>query len=334
MDSCDGLAYSLQKYASVLRRKNKIMKVVHSSLVPWRCIQKWLDLFYLKPTITLPPELSEISKLIRESDPYSLIDLHPYLPANPQKRYLFSNKLKEGLDIPAGMMIYSSGNNAGNSYFIWHIPDSSLDIALSSSQGVIEAIKQSLPVYHTRAMRSEFLQKFGRITNAVKPAVLRYFYKDLTGDASGSETLGQDEVDSRVKQAIEMEDPAIVMDLRHLNTGRRAQYDIFWEECAKFLQEVVGTAVDDRRHTTVTHVATAISIRDFRDQVAQRCPDGTCIPSIEWIRLQFWPKLPHSKRALHHTGRFQIRFKVQQRQFRKDHPDSHYSDINVSMQSP
>lgn len=57
--------------------------------------------------------------------------------------------------------------------------------------------------------------------------------------------------------------------------------------------------------------------------MTKRCPDGTNIPSIEWIRLQFWPKLPHSKRALHHTGRFQIRFKVQQRQFRKTHLDAH-----------
>ena len=59
--------------------------------------------------------------------------------------------------------------------------------------------------------------------------------------------------------------------------------------------------------------------------MALRCPDGTCIPSIEWIRLQFWPKLPHSKRALQHTGRFQVRFRVQQHQFRKDHPDAHYA---------
>ncbi len=94
------------------------------------------------------------------------------------------------------MLVHSAGNNAGNSYFIWREPDSSLDEALTSSQIVIEEIKQSLPVYHTRAMQSEFIQKFGRITNPVQPAVLRYFYKDLTGDSSSSETLSQDEVDS------------------------------------------------------------------------------------------------------------------------------------------
>jgi hypothetical protein len=324
-ESCDKMAHSLQKYANELRAKNKTMKIIHSSLTPWRCIQKGLDLFYLKPINIVPPELGEICACVKVAEPYSMIDLHSHLPVNPQKRYVFTNKLKEGLDVPVALLVYSSGNNAGNSYFIWHVPDSSLEVALTNSQRVIEEIKQSLPVYHTRAMHSEFIQKFGRITGAVKPAVLRYFYKDLTGDCSRGETLSQDALDKRVKQAIEMEDPAIVMDLRHLNTGKESQYDTFWDECSKFLQEVVGTAVDDRRHTDVTHIATAISVRDFRDQVALRCPDGTCIPSIEWIRLQFWPKLPHSKRALQHTGRFQVRFRVQQRQFRKDHPDAHYA---------
>ena len=154
-------------------------------------------------------------------------------------------------------------------------------------------------------MRSEFIKKFGRITSAVKPAVLRYFYKDLTGDSSSSETLSQEQVDERVTQAIEMEDPDIILDLRKLNSGRKSQYDTFWEECTKFLQEEVGTAVDDRRHSDITHIATAISVRDFRDQVASKCPEGTCIPSVEWVRLQFWPKTPHSKRALHHTGSVQ-----------------------------
>ena len=90
-----------------------------------------------------------------------------------------------------------------------------------------------------------------------------------------------------MKQPIEMEDPHIVMDLRHLNSGTKAQYDGFWDECSKSLEESVGTAVDDRRHTTVTtiiHIASAISIRDFRDQVAARCPADTNISSIEWIR--------------------------------------------------
>ena len=69
---------------------------------------------------------------------------------------------------------------------------------------------------------------------------------------------------------IEMEDPDIVADLRHLNSGAQSKYDNFREECSKFLKQQVGTAVDDRRHTEVTHIATAISVRDLRDQVAAK----------------------------------------------------------------
>lgn len=54
-------------------------------------------------------------------------------------------------------------------------------------------------------------------------------------------------MDSRVKQAIEMEDPGIIMDLRHSNSGKKSQYDTFGDECNKFLREEVGTAVDNRR---------------------------------------------------------------------------------------
>ena len=41
------------------------------------------------------------------------------------------------------------------------------------------------------------------------------------------------------------------------------------------------------------------------------------IPSIEWFRLQFWPKTPSSYKSLQYTGRFKLKFMVQQRQGEK-----------------
>ena len=41
-----------------------------------------------------------------------------------------------------------------------------------------------------------------------------------------------------------MEDPDFVANLRH--TGRKGP---FWDECTKFLEASVGTAIDDRLHT-------------------------------------------------------------------------------------
>ena len=45
--------------------------------------------------------------------------------------------------------------------------------------------------------------------------------------------------------------------------------------------------------------------QDLRERVAARCPDGTPIPSDEWIRLQFAPVCVSSCTALRYTGRLQ-----------------------------
>ncbi len=116
-----------------------------------------------------------------------------------------------------------------------------------------------------------------------------------------------------------------MIDLRELQNGRTTKLDKFWDECAKFLQEEVGLAVDDRRHTDVTHIASALSVRDLREQVASRCPADMPIPSRSWISLQFWPKSAHAKSRVHYTGRFAVKYMVQARQFRKEHEDSHYA---------
>ena len=47
------------------------------------------------------------------------------------------------------------------------------------------------------------------------------------------------------------------------STKGATKFDVFSEETEKYIKEDVGAAVDDRRYTTVTHLAKAISIRDF-----------------------------------------------------------------------
>ena len=56
-----------------------------------------------------------------------------------------------------------------------------------------------------------------------------------------------------------------------------------------------------------------------------RCPEGTPIPSESWIRLQFWPTTQHARSKIHYTGKLEVRFMVQARQFRKTRPDVHYA---------
>ena len=71
--------------------------------------------------------------------------------------------------------------------------------------------------YHTRGTQKALFNKFGRIVPNAKPAHLRYFYSELTGDVSASINFMQADVDSRIRLFIDLEDPNIITDIRTLN---------------------------------------------------------------------------------------------------------------------
>ena len=88
-------------------------------------------------------------------------------------------------------------------------------------------------------------------------------------------------------------------------------------------------AVDERRHGEALHMPLAISLRHLRELIIARLKDKfpedlPPIPSLEWIRLQFWPANPYTETAVRYTGKFKVKFGIQIRQLRKSHPDSHY----------
>ena len=157
--SCELLANTLHLYACEIQGKNKVMKTIHS---PWQSIDNCIDSLYLKPVGNVCIKLQNICEQLSKAGPYSLIDLHSYLPSDSLKKYHMIKKFKAGLSVFALLFIYSSGNNCGNTYFVWLVPDNCIDQALKNSQMVIEEIKKQIPVYHTRTMAQEFVQKFGR----------------------------------------------------------------------------------------------------------------------------------------------------------------------------
>ena len=117
-------------------------------------------------------------------------------------------------------------------------------------------------------------------------------------------------VDERIQRIIQLQDPDILPDLRHLNEGRPEKYKIFWEHCKKFIEEC--SAVDECCHGETTHLACAMSVRDLVDKVASMfyVPGGNPIPSRQWVRLQFWPKNPTAKVSLQYTGKLRVKFMV------------------------
>ena len=285
------LARSLSKYADYLLAQTCAMKRVHLSPHPVRQISENLAFCNLPVCAAVSPCLSQPDSMLKEKSTFAFVAVEDLCPSEPHKKYAFIQKLKgTGLSIPSVLLTYSHGNNIGSIHFVWKV----LGEDLSASVQTIEKAKEMIPVYHTRAMKATLASKFVRVSPNMKPVVLCALYQEITNDASAPNNIHEAEIDERMRMILEMEDPDIMLDLRHLNSGRKSQYDVFWSECKKFLDEEVGLLVDDRRHGTVTHLAKAISVRDLREQVKARCPDGTLIPSESWIRLQFWPKSQHA----------------------------------------
>ncbi|GBB92621.1 hypothetical protein RclHR1_20330002 [Rhizophagus clarus] len=106
----------------------------------------------------------------------------------------------------------------------------------------------------------------------------------LTDDISAANTTNDAKVDERVKLALELGNPEITIDLREHGSGRSRKYDTFWKIAAQFLAGKVAdavTAVDERKHDTVMHLATAISVNDLLHQIKRKCPPETLIPSAQ-----------------------------------------------------
>ena len=67
----------------------------------------------------------------------------------------------------------------------------------------------------------------------------------------------------------------------------------------------------------------AISITELIEQPKQRKPDITTL-SEEWVWLKLMPQNPYMTKALRYTQQFPIKYMVQRRQMRSDHPHSKY----------
>lgn len=138
-------------------------------------------------------------------------------------------------------------------------------------------------------------------------------------------------MDERIREVLDHENSDLVWGFRLNNKGRPETYQIFLQKCQEFINGKLETAVNDRRHDHVTasgesvvHLAMAISARYLHDQVASQCEEGTPIPSVQWLRLQFWPNKATAA-TQRHTGKLKVKMMVSARQFRKHHIDAHYA---------
>ena len=329
------LAMNLRKYVTYLEHQKDKSSERHAKKSFEELFSNQSPFQIFNPTIsTIPSSIANyksLSNALTAVEEYKPIFLNNFAPAEPWRKFKY---IKE-LTLPVCVVKFTYTSAQLNMVFIWKVPVSatSEDI-INKSTSIRDELQKDIPKYHTRAMRSEFTQSFGRVTG-IKCGVLREAYKRLTGDNSASTNQTTLKIDERISEMLDMQDPDLIWDLRK-NNVREQSYQIFLEECQRYIDGVVETSVDDRRHDptvsdgngnhqVITHLAVAMSVRDLLEQVSKRLPEGTPIPSKHWLRLQFWPRKISTATSRCFTGKLNLKFMVQARQFRKSHEDCHYA---------
>ena len=269
-------------------------------------------------------EYSDVLSALEIKEEYEPIVLCDYEPEDRRRR----SEWLQGLCLPFSLTLLrrAYGGNIGTMNFLWKIPldknrrDDSIEMRL-----VLE-LNKNIPNFHSRQMEKDFIQRYARIAKT-PISVLRNIYKEISGDCSEYNT--QDEKDTSLRIATfisQCDNTDILIDLRKLyGKQNNSLYDEFWEEIHILFNEYQA-AVQERRHSDVLYLPFAISIRELVERVVKRRP-GIDVPSLEWVRLQFTPTNPYTNSALKYTSRFEIKFMVQRRQMRSDHPDSKYAYI-------
>ena len=135
------------------------------------------------PTVTVvSSRLRALDSTMQEKPCYEKVAVNDYCSADPKKKYQYILDLRKGLTVSTILYTCSLGSNLGNYHFLWKIPRSvTLEAATNENVRIIDQIKGSLPTYHSRTLRKEFMNRFGLIAGNVKSHVLRQIYRELTG---------------------------------------------------------------------------------------------------------------------------------------------------------
>ena len=136
------------------------------------------------------------------------------MPSDRRERYHYVQELKKGLSRPSVLCTCSIGGPIGNYLFLEPLPDRvTMEAALHENQKIITQIQNDVPIYHRRAFRRQLISAFGRISPKTNLATFREFYCAAIGDKSSSLTTAESEIDQRLHEALEMEDPDVIVDL-------------------------------------------------------------------------------------------------------------------------
>ena len=191
------LADNLRKYGDFLKNKKVKVQANHARLAT-AFFNDEKSHFQVKDAVistnaTLRARYKSISEKCASVED-EVISMNEFVPmGNPQGKYKF---LKD-LVVPARHVRYTHSTRKLNLDFIWKVPtDDSVEDTLNKSGKLTDELKKQIPVYHTRAMRRDFINCFGMVCNTKNP-VLREMYRRLTGDSSSATNTKEAKVDQR-----------------------------------------------------------------------------------------------------------------------------------------
>ena len=234
---------------------------------------------------------------------YCAFHIHP---DDRYKRRLWYENLQ--LNFSIGVYVHQRKNFLGNLTYVWRIRENNE----RSQEDLIETlnfIKKTIPKYSTCAMHKEFFDRYSKF--GIDPAILRDIYRFNADDESAGSSQKED-VDKRlVNFILESNDTDLLWDLRKLNGHpKKTASDPFWQGLQKYIDEFA--AVDERRHSDILYLPVATSIENLCQIILDRLPEGSAAPSNSCLYMNFWPSHQYHNSASHHTGRFNLKFQLQQ----------------------
>ncbi|XP_078701692.1 uncharacterized protein LOC144927829 [Branchiostoma floridae x Branchiostoma belcheri] len=320
------IGQGLSKYSEHLQASNQKVQEQRKQVFPTRSVddRTSTELRVIEARVRSNEKLinryTKLENHLASIAEYELCIVNDFAPSDRKQRYYYISELELPMSIE--LYTYKLGNNLGCLHFAWKVPSQEMR-DLNNTRKMMHQAEKDMPTYHTREMRKQFRDRFSLVTNA-KPVILKEMYQFLTNDDATEECISSKEIRQRLKIMLDAQDVDLIVDMRSRNEGRNEMYAEFWDEATKFIEEMQLATVDDRRHGQVCHMALALSVPDFINQVFKRLPEGAKVPSSTWVSLQFWPKNAFVDRAIRYTGRLGVKYMVQSRQLNHDHPDCHY----------
>ena len=289
-----------------------------------------------------------LEKLLKDKAEYEAISMEVVLPAERTARFRYL----EGLALPFSVQLSTRqyGGSKVMACFIWKVPLNQCDADPGRAASILATKIASLEVVHSRARIKKIQAAFESMDSVDRECVIKvvqvcaavgtdfiidarnnyrpiYMRQAIRADfdqQSDRFVTGVAEALQCGVQAEDIEEFAESEETEHVG-----KFEPFWKACSDVLDKHGLDAPDERRHGDITFKSAAISIRDLHEltiaEMKKTIREQDIVsPSLEWLRLQFCPRHMNRSTSHRYRRRFNMKFLLQTRILRKEHPDHHY----------